>query len=111
MNGAFTLGENIGDLGGLAIAYKAYKLALKGAQSPVIDGFTGEQRLFMSWAQVWRTKVRTEEMRRRIATDPHSPAEFRCNQILKNFTPFYDAFNLGPNDGLWLDENARVENW
>ncbi len=111
VNGALTIGENIGDLGGLTIGYKAYQISLAGKSSPVIDGFTGEQRLFMSWAQVWRTKVRSEEMRRRIATDPHSPAEFRCNQILKNFTPFYDAFNLGPNDGLWLDENARVEIW
>jgi putative endopeptidase len=111
VNGALTIGENIGDLGGLTIGYKAYQISLAGKSSPVIDGFTGEQRLFMSWAQVWRTKVRTEEMRRRIATDPHSPAEFRCNQILKNFTPFYDAFNLGPADGLWLDENARVEIW
>jgi putative endopeptidase len=111
VNGALTIGENIGDLGGLTIGYKAYQISLAGKSSPVVDGFTGEQRLFMSWAQVWRTKVRSEEMRRRIATDPHSPAEFRCNQILKNFTPFYDAFNLGPNDGLWLDENARVEIW
>jgi putative endopeptidase len=111
VNGALTIGENIGDLGGLTIGYKAYQISLAGKSSPVIDGFSGEQRLFMSWAQVWRTKVRSEEMRRRIATDPHSPAEFRCNQILKNFTPFYNAFNLGPNDGLWLDENARVEIW
>jgi putative endopeptidase len=111
VNGALTIGENIGDLGGLTIGYKAYQISLAGKPSPVIDGFTGEQRLFMSWAQVWRTKVRPEEMRRRIATDPHSPAEFRCNQILKNFTPFYDAFNLSPADGLWLDENARVEIW
>jgi putative endopeptidase len=111
VNGALTIGENIGDLGGLTIGYKAYQISLAGKSSPVIDGFSGEQRLFMSWAQVWRTKVRSEEMRRRIATDPHSPAEFRCNQILKNFTPFYDAFNLGPADGLWLDENARVEIW
>ena len=111
VNGALTIGENIGDLGGLTIGYKAYQISLAGKASPVIDGFTGEQRLLMSWAQVWRTKVRPEEMRRRIATDPHSPAEFRCNQILKNFTPFYNAFNLGPNDGLWLDENARVEIW
>jgi putative endopeptidase len=111
VNGALTIGENIGDLGGLTIGYKAYQISLAGKSSPVIDGFSGEQRLFMSWAQVWRTKVRSEEMRRRIATDPHSPAEFRCNQILKNFTPFYDAFNLGPKDGLWLDEKARVEIW
>jgi putative endopeptidase len=111
VNGALTIGENIGDLGGLTIGYKAYQISLAGKQAPVIDGLTGQQRFFMSWAQVWRTKVRPEEMRRRIATDPHSPAEFRCNQILKNFTPFYDAFNLSPTDGLWLDKKARVEIW
>ena len=111
VNGALTIGENIGDLGGLTIGYKAYQISLAGKPAPVIDGLTGQQRFFMSWAQVWRTKVRPEEMRRRIATDPHSPAEFRCNQILKNFTPFYDAFNLSPTDGLWLDKKARVEIW
>jgi putative endopeptidase len=111
VNGALTIGENIGDLGGLTIGYKAYQISLAGKQAPVIDGLTGQQRFFMSWAQVWRTKVRPEEMRRRIATDPHSPAEFRCNQILKNFTPFYDAFNVGPTDGLWLEKKARVEIW
>ena len=111
VNGALTIGENIGDLGGLTIGYKAYQISLAGKQAPVIDGLTGQQRFFMSWAQVWRTKVRPEEMRRRIATDPHSPAEFRCNQILKNFTPFYDAFNVSPTDGLWLDKKARVEIW
>jgi putative endopeptidase len=111
VNGALTIGENIGDLGGLTIAHKAYLISLGGKASPVIDGLTGEQRLMMSWAQVWRTKVRPEEMRRRIATDPHSPAEFRCNQILKNFTPFYDAFEVTPADALWLDENARVQIW
>jgi putative endopeptidase len=111
VNGALTIGENIGDLGGLTIGYKAYQISLAGKQAPVIDGLTGQQRFFMSWAQVWRTKVRPEEMRRRIATDPHSPAEFRCNQILKNFTPFYDAFDVRPTDGLWLDKKARVEIW
>jgi putative endopeptidase len=111
VNGALTIGENIGDLGGLTIAYKAYQISLAGKASPVIEGLTGEQRLMMSWAQVWRSKVRPEEMRRRIATDPHSPAEFRCNQILKNFTPFYDAFEVTPSDALWLDEESRVQIW
>jgi putative endopeptidase len=83
VNGAFTLGENIGDLGGLAIAYKAWKLALQGEESPVIDGLTGEQRFFLSYAHSWRNKNRPEEVRRRIATDPHSPDEFRCNQIVR----------------------------
>ena len=111
VNGALTIGENIGDLGGLTIAYKAYLISLGGKPSPVIDGFSGEQRLLLSWAQVWRAKVRPEEMRRRIATDPHSPAEFRCNQILKNFTPFYEAFGVTEKDALWLDEQSRVQIW
>ena len=111
VNGALTIGENIGDLGGLTIAYKAYLISLGGKPSPVIDGFSGEQRLLLSWAQVWRAKVRPEEMRRRIATDPHSPAEFRCNQILKNFTPFYEAFGVTDKDALWLDEQSRVQIW
>lgn len=111
VNGALTIGENIGDLGGLTIAYKAYQISLAGKPSPVIDGLSGEQRLLLSWAQVWRAKVRPEEMRRRVATDPHSPAEFRCNQILKNFTPFYDAFGVTEKDALWLSEQSRVQIW
>ncbi len=111
VNGALTVGENIGDLGGLAIAYKAYQISLAGQASPVIDGLTGEQRLFLGWAQVWRGKVRVEEQRRRIATDPHSPNEFRCNTIVSNFTPFYDAFGLTQSDALWLDEESRVQIW
>ena len=111
VNGALTIGENIGDLGGLAIAFKAYQISLGGKPSPVIDGMSGEKRLMLSWAQVWRAKLRPEEMRRRIATDPHSPAEFRCNQILKNFTPFYQEFGVSEKDALWLEEQARVQIW
>jgi putative endopeptidase len=111
VNGALTIGENIGDLGGLAIAFKAYQISLAGKPSPVIDGMSGEKRLMLSWAQIWRAKVRPEEMRRRIATDPHSPAEFRCNQILKNFTPFYQEFGVTDKDALWLEEKARVQIW
>ena len=111
VNGALTIGENIGDLGGLTIAYKAYQISLLGKPSPVIDGMSGEKRLMLSWAQIWRNKVRPEEMRRRIATDPHSPAEFRCNQILKNFTPFYEEFGVTENDALWLEEQSRVQIW
>ena len=111
VNGALTIGENIGDLGGLAIAFKAYQISLAGKPSPVIEGMSGEKRLMLSWAQVWRAKVRPEEMRRRIATDPHSPAEFRCNQILKNFTPFYEEFGVTDKDGLWLEEQSRVQIW
>ncbi len=111
VNGALTIGENIGDLGGLTIAYKAYQISLAGKPSPVIDGMSGEKRLMLSWAQIWRAKVRPEEMRRRIAIDPHSPAEFRCNQILKNFTPFYEEFGVTDKDALWLEEQARVQIW
>jgi putative endopeptidase len=111
VNGALTVGENIGDLGGLAIAYKAYKLALKGEKAPVIDGLTGEQRFYLSWAQAWRGKVRPEELRRRIATDPHSPYEFRCNAIVRNLDEFMDAFNVTEGDALWLAQGERVYIW
>jgi putative endopeptidase len=111
VNGALTIGENIGDLGGLTIAYKAYQISLQGKPSPVIEGMSGEKRLMLSWAQIWRAKVRPEEMRRRIAIDPHSPAEFRCNQILKNFTPFYQEFGVTEKDALWLEEESRVQIW
>ena len=111
VNGALTVGENIGDLGGLTIAYKAYQISLAGKPSPEIDGFTGEQRLFFGWAQAWRGKVRPEEQRRRIATDPHSPNEFRCNTIVSNFTPFYEAFGVIETDALWMDEKSRVQIW
>jgi putative endopeptidase len=111
VNGAFTLGENIGDLGGLGIAYKAYKLALNGAESPVIDGLTGDQRFFLSYAHSWRNKNRPEEVRRRIAIDPHSPDEFRCNQIVRNVQEFYDAFDVTDKDELWLEPAERVRIW
>jgi putative endopeptidase len=111
VNGALTVGENIGDLGGLAIAFKAYKLALRGSQAPVIDGLTGEQRFFLSYAQAWRGKVRAEELRRRIATDPHSPNEFRCNAIVANLQDFYEAFEVTEGDELWLAQSERVEIW
>ena len=111
VNGAFTVGENIGDLSGLEIAYKAYKLALKGASAPVIDGLSGDQRFFLSWAQAWRGKNRPEEVRRRIATDPHSPDEFRCNQIVRNLAPFYEAFEVKEGDAMWLAPAERVRIW
>lgn len=111
VNGAFTVGENIGDLSGLEIAYKAYTLALNGAEAPVIDGWTGDQRFFLSYAQAWRGKNRPEEVRRRIATDPHSPDEFRCNQIVRNLSSFYQAFDVTPDDAMWLDPSERVRIW
>jgi putative endopeptidase len=111
VNGAFTVGENIGDLSGLEIAYKAYKIALKGAEAPVIDGWSGDQRFFLSYAQAWRAKLRPEEIRRRIATDPHSPDIFRCNQIVRNLEQFYSAFGVVEGDGMWMAPSERVRIW
>ena len=111
VNGALTIGENIGDLGGLTIAYKAYEISLAGKQPPIIDGYTGAQRFFMGWAQSWRGKYRPEEVRRRIATDPHSPDEFRCNQIVANLSEFYDAFSVGDKDKHFMPAESRVRIW
>ena len=111
VNGALTIGENIGDLGGLTIAYKAYKIALEGNQSEVISGQSGEQRLFFNWARVWRGKSRPDEARRLITIDPHSPAEFRCNQIVKNLDEFVDAFGVTEGDQLFMPSEQRVRIW
>ncbi len=111
VNGALTIGENIGDLGGLSIAYKAYRKSLDGKEAPVIDGLTGDQRFFLGWAQAWRTKFRDAELARRLATDPHSPAEFRCNGVLRNLPEFYSAFGVKEGDGLFLAPEGRVRIW
>jgi putative endopeptidase len=111
VNGALTIGENIGDLGGLTIAYKAYKIALGKAEAPVLDGLTGDQRFFTGWAQVWRAKYRPAELTRRIAVDPHSPAEFRCNGVIRNIPEFYRAFGVKDGDKLWLSPERRVQIW
>ena len=111
VNGELTIGENIGDLGGLSIAYKAYIKSLGGAEAPVIDGYTGPQRFFLSWGQAWRGKGRDEIVIQRLATDPHSPNEFRCNQIVRNIHAFYEAFDVTENDAAWLAEEHRVTIW
>ena len=117
VNGALTIGENIGDLGGLGIALKAYELSLGAstgsgtAEAPVIDGYTGVQRLLLSWAQVWQQKSREAETLRLLTIDPHSPNEFRCNQIVRNIDAFYEAFEVGEKDALWLPEDERVTIW
>ncbi|KQX05215.1 MULTISPECIES: M13 family metallopeptidase [unclassified Leifsonia] len=111
VSGALTIGENIGDLGGLAIAWKAYLISLDDQEPPVIDGLTGAQRFFLSWAQAWQLKARDEEVIRLIAIDPHSPNEFRCNQIVRNIDEFYAAFDVQPTDALWLAEEDRVTIW
>jgi len=111
VNGALTVGENIGDLGGIRMAYLAYQLSLDGAPSPIIDGLTGPQRLFSSWAQVWRTKIRSGEALRLLAIDPHSPNEFRCNAIVSNVDEFYEAFEVKPGDRHFREPGDRVKIW
>nr|WP_156094665.1 M13-type metalloendopeptidase [Nocardia lijiangensis] len=111
VNGEFTIGENIGDLGGLSIALEAYKISMNGAEPPVIDGLTGLQRVFYGWAQVWRTKARIEEAIRRLAVDPHSPPEFRCNAVVRNIDSFHEAFDVHPGDALYLEPAERVKIW
>ncbi|GAA3279907.1 M13 family metallopeptidase [Paenarthrobacter aurescens] len=111
VNGKLTLGENIGDLGGLTIAYKAYLLSLNGTEPEVLDGFTGFQRFFMSWAAGWRQVIRTEEAIRRLATDPHSPNEFRTNAIARNLDAFHAAFGVTEGDGMWMAPGERVSIW
>lgn len=111
VNGALTVGENIGDLGGLSIAYKAYQLALGGTSAPIIDSLTGDQRFFYAWAQSWRSKIRPEALRRQVATDPHSPDKFRTNQVVRNMDAFHAAFDVGPGDGLYLSPEERARIW
>ncbi|MFI7587496.1 M13 family metallopeptidase [Spongisporangium articulatum] len=111
VNGELTIGENIGDLGGLSIAYAAYRIALDGARPPQLDGMTGDQRFFWAWAQAWRGKSRDEEVKRRLTLDPHSPEEFRCNAVVRNIDAFHAAFDVTPGDALWLDEADRVRIW
>ena len=111
VNGALTIGENIGDLGGLSIAWKAYLISLAGEQPAVIDGLSGAERFFLSWAQAWQQKGRDEEVVRLLAIDPHSPNEFRCNQIVRNIEGFYDTFDVVESDALWLAPPERVTIW
>jgi len=111
VNGEFTLGENIGDLGGLSIALLAYKLSLNGEEAPVLDGFTGEQRVFIGYAQSWRGIQREEAMREQIATDPHSPRQYRVNGVVRNVPEFYEAFGVAETDALYLPPKERVKIW
>ena len=111
VNGQLTLGENIGDLGGLTIAYKAYQLSLKGKPAPVIDGYTGEQRLFIGWAQAFASKYTDESLRNRLKTDSHSPARYRVNGVVRNMPEFIEAFGVTPEDNLYLPPEERVKIW
>lgn len=111
INGKLTLGENIGDLAGLTIAYRAYVNSLNGKESPVMDGFTGEQRVFLGWAQVWKNKARDEFVRNQVLSDPHSPADYRVNGTVVNIPAFYEAFDVKPGDDLYLPPEERVTIW
>jgi putative endopeptidase len=111
VNGRLTLGENIGDLGGLSLAWRAYKMATEGKDVPVIDGLTGDQRFFLAWAQVWRSAQREESYRNRLRTDPHSPEEFRVNGIVRNLDEWYEAFGVTEEDDLYLPPEERVRIW
>lgn len=111
VNGKFTLGENIGDLGGVAVAYHAYRLSLGGKEAPVLDGFTGDQRFFLGYAQIWRRKYREKELRNRLMNDPHSPSHYRVIGIVPNMDAFYDAFQIKPTDDMYIAPENRVRIW
>jgi len=111
INGALTLGENIGDNSGIAIAFKAYRISLKGKPAPTIDGKSGEERFYTGFATIWRNKARDPALIRQLKSDPHSPGEWRTNGTLRNQTPFYDAFNLKAGDGMYLAPEQRVTIW
>jgi putative endopeptidase len=112
VNGKLTLGENIADLGGLAVAYDAFKTySAQGKSDGTIDGFTADQRFFLSWAQVWRAKMRPEAQANQIQTDPHSPGKFRCNGPLTNMMEFYNIFGVKQGDKMWRPEVERAKIW
>ena len=111
VNGELTLGENIGDLSGLAVAHTAYQIALDGKAAPVLDGYTGEQRFYLGWGQIWARNYREDELRKRLKTDNHSPSEFRVNGILRNMPAFAKAFDVKAGDKLYLAPDQTVRIW
>lgn len=111
VNGRLALGENIGDLAGLSMAYEAYKMSLNGEEAPVIDGFTGDQRFFMAWAQVWASAYRERALREHLMRGPHSPPEFRINGVVRNMDAWYEAFNVTQDHALYLPPEERVSIW
>ena len=111
VNGELTMGENIADLGGVVIALDAYRASLKGKLAPVIDGLTGEQRVFLGWAQAWRGKLRDDAVRRQVVSDPHSPRQYRVNGVMRNIDSWYDAFKVKPEEKLFVDPKSRVRIW
>jgi putative endopeptidase len=111
VKGALTMGENIADLGGLLLAIDAYRASLNGAPAPVRDGFTGEQRVFLGWAQVWRSKARPDALKQQVTSDPHSPARFRVDGPMRNVDAWYDAWGVKPGDKLYLKPEDRAHIW
>ena len=111
VNGRLTMGENIGDMGGLSLALDAYHASLHGKPAPVIDGFTGDQRVFLGWAQVWRAKQREEALRKQVVTDPHSPSYYRVDGTIRNVSGWYDAWGVAPGDKLYVAPADRVKIW
>jgi putative endopeptidase len=111
VNGELTMGENIADLGGVVVALDAYRASLKGQPAPVIDGLSGEQRVFLGWAQAWRGKVRDDAVRRQVVSDPHSPRQYRVNGVMRNIDAWYDAFKVKPDEKLFVEPNGRVRIW
>jgi putative endopeptidase len=98
-------------LGGLSLAYRAYKMSLGGEEAPIIEGYTGDQRFFLSWAQVWQRKHREDALIQRLTSDPHSPAEFRVNGVVRNFEEWYEAFEITSEDALYLPPQERIRIW
>jgi putative endopeptidase len=111
VQGQLTMGENIADLGGLLMALDAYRLSLGGKPAPIIDGLTGDQRVFLGWAQVWRSKSRDDALRNQIATGPHSPPLYRVNGVVRNIDAWYEAFGVKPGDALYVPPEQRVRIW
>jgi putative endopeptidase len=111
VNGRLTLGENLADLGGLAIAYDAFKMTEQGKSGQPIDGFTPDQRFFLSWAQIWRANALPEMQAQLILTDSHSPGMYRCNGPISNMDSFYKAFNVQPGDKMYKPESERIKVW
>jgi putative endopeptidase len=111
INGDLTMGENIADLGGLTLALDAYRLSLHGAPSPSLDGFTGEQRVFLGWAQAWAGKAADDSVRKQVVNDPHSPRQFRVDGVVRNMDAWYQAFKVTPQDALYLPPDQRVRIW
>ena len=111
MNGQLTMGENIADHGGLTLALDAYRTSLGGKPAPVIDGLTGDQRVFLGWAQSWTSKQRDDALREQVVSDPHSPDPYRVNGVMRNIDDWYAAFNVAPGQALYIAPTDRARIW